>query len=163
MHSVNILVTDRSPESAENINSLLRNSGINIHVIHARTSTEVKRALDNDSPVLILFADPEPDDASLDEVCKLAEAFDVTVALFTNLEEPDKLAKTLKTAACLVINSEQDGLLIETVGRLVKRSEAYLNRLQQQQHQEEIFFFSFFFSSGKDDNSRTPERIILKF
>ncbi len=138
MHSVNILVTDRSPESAENINSLLRNSGINIHVIHARTSTEVKRSLDNDAPVLILFADPEPDDAALGEICELADAFDVTVALFTDLREPDRLAKTLKTAACLVINSEQEGLLIETVGRLVKRSEAYLNRLQQQQHQEEL-------------------------
>ncbi len=138
MHSVNILVTDRSPESAENINSLLRNSGINIHVIHVRTSTEVKRALDNDSPVLILFADPEPDDAALDEICELAEAFDVTVALFTDLQEPDKLADLLNKTACFVINSEQEGLLIETVSRLVKRSETYQNRLQQQQHLEEL-------------------------
>jgi len=138
MHSVNILVTDRSPESAENINSLLRNSGINIHVIHVRTGTEVKRALDNDSPVLILFADPEPDDAALDEICELAEAFDVTVALFTDLQEPDKLADLLKKTACFVINSEQEGLLIETVSRLVKRSETYQNRLQQQQHLEEL-------------------------
>ena len=138
MHRVNILVTDRSPESAENINSLLRNSGINIHVIHVRTSTEVKRALDNDSPVLILFADPDPDDAALDEICELAEAFDVTVALFTDLQEPDKLANALKTTACLVINSEQEGLLIATVSRLVKRSETYQNQLQRQQHQEEL-------------------------
>ena len=138
MHRVNILVTDRSPESAENINSLLRNSGINIHVIHVRTSTEVKRALDNDSPVLILFADPEPDDAGLDEICELAEAFDVTVALFTDLQEPEKLINALKTAACFVINSEQEGLLIETVSRLVKRSETYQNQLQQQQQQEEL-------------------------
>jgi len=138
MHSVNILVTDRSAESAEHINSLLRNSGINIHVIHARTSTEVKRALDIDAPVLILFADPEPDDASLDEICELAEAFDVTVALFTDLQEPEKLASALKTTACFVINSEQEDLLIETVSRLVKRSKAYQNRLQQQLHQEEL-------------------------
>ncbi len=138
MHSVNILVTDRSPESAESINSLLRNSGIKIHVIHARTSTEVKRALDNDAPVLILFADPDPDDAALDEICELAEAFDTTVALFTDLQEPDKLANALKTTACLVINSEQEGLLIETVSRLVKRSETYQNQQKQQQHQEEL-------------------------
>ena len=138
MHGVNILVTDRSPESAENINSLLRNSGINIHVIHVRTSTEVKRALDNDSPVLILFADPKPEDASLDEICELADAFEVTVALFTDLQEPDKLASVLQTTACFVINSEREGLLIETVSQLVKRSEAYQNRLQQQQHLEEL-------------------------
>ena len=138
MHGVNILVTDRSPEPAEYINSLLRNSGINIHVIHVRTSTEVKRALDNDSPVLILFADPKPEDASLDEICELADAFEVTVALFTDLQEPDKLASVLKTTACFVINSEREGLLIETVSHLVKRSEAYQNRLQQQQHLEEL-------------------------
>ena len=138
MHSVNILVTDRSPESAESINSMLRNSGIKIHVIHARTSTEVKRALDNDAPVLILFADPDPNDAALDEICELAEAFDATVALFTDLQEPDKLANALKTTACLVINSEQEGLLIDTVSRLVKRSETYQNQQKQQQHQEEL-------------------------
>ena len=138
MHSVNILVTDRSPETAEYINSLLRNSGIKIHVIHTRTSIEVNRALDNDSPFLILFADPEPDDATLDEICELAEAFDVTVALFTDLQKPDKLAKALKTTPCLVINSAQEGLLIETVRRLVKRSETYQKRLQQQRHLEEL-------------------------
>jgi diguanylate cyclase (GGDEF)-like protein/PAS domain S-box-containing protein len=138
MHRVNILVTDRSQESAENINSLLRNSGINIHVIHTRTSTDVKRALDSDAPVLILFADPKSDDASLEEICELAEAFDVTVALFTDLKEPDKLVQILASTACFVINSEQDDLLIETVSRLVKRSEAYQNRLRQQQHMEEL-------------------------
>ena len=138
MHSVNILVTDRSPETADYINSLLRNSGIKIHVIHTRTSIEVNRALDNDSPFLILFADPEPDDATLDEICELAEAFDVTVALFTDLQKPDKLAKALKTTPCLVINSAQEGLLIETVRRLVKRSETYQKRLQQQRHLEEL-------------------------
>lgn len=138
MHSVNILVTDRSPETAEHINSLLRNSGISIHVIHTQTSIEVKRALDNNSPFLILFADPEPGDATLDEICELAEAFDVTVALFTDLRKPKKLANVLKTTPCFVINSEHEGLLIETVSRLVKRSETYQNRLVQQQHLEEL-------------------------
>ena len=59
MHSANLLVIDQSPESAEHVNSLLRNSGIKIHVLHVSTSTEVKRALDKDVPVLILFGDPD--------------------------------------------------------------------------------------------------------
>ena len=138
MHRVNILVTDRSQESAENINSMLRNSGIDIHVIHTQTSTDVKRALDSDAPVLILFANPEPGEASLEEICELAEAFDVTVALFTDLQDPDSLIQMLSSTACFVINSNQEELLIETVGRLVKRSETFQNRLQQQQHQEEL-------------------------
>ena len=73
MHSVNLLVIDRSPESAEHVNSLLRNSGIKIHVIHAESASGVKRSLDHDSPVLLLYADPEESEASIDEmVAKLA-------------------------------------------------------------------------------------------
>jgi diguanylate cyclase (GGDEF)-like protein/PAS domain S-box-containing protein len=138
MHSVNVLVTDRSPEPAEHINSLLRNSGIKIHVIHARTSSDVKRALDSDSPVLILYADPEPDDASLEEISELANAFDVPLALFNNLQEPESLAEALSNTAAFVINSESDGLLAEAVARLVKRSELDQNQVQQQQQREEL-------------------------
>ena len=60
MHSVNLLVADRSPESAEHINSLLRNSGIKIHVIHAESSVDIKRALDNDC---LLYTSDAADDS----------------------------------------------------------------------------------------------------
>jgi tRNA-dihydrouridine synthase len=138
MHSINILVTDRSPEPAEQINSLLRNSGIKIHVIHARTSADVKRALDGDSPVLILYADPKADEASLEEISELANAFDVPLALFNDLQDPESLTAALNNTAAFVINSASDGLLAEAVARLVKRSELDQNQIQQQQHQEEL-------------------------
>jgi diguanylate cyclase (GGDEF)-like protein len=138
MHSINLLVTDQSPESAERINSLLRNSGIKIHVMHASTSTEVKRALDNDAPVLILYADPDPDDASLEEVGELADAFNIPLALFTDLADSEKLVTALATTACFVINSEQEGLLADAVNRLVRSSENDRNQAQQQQHTEEL-------------------------
>ena len=92
MRSINLLVTDRSPESAEYINSLLRNSGIKIHVIHTQTSSDVKRALDHDSPVLILYVDPEETDASIEEVSELATAFNIPLALVTSMDSPDRLA-----------------------------------------------------------------------
>lgn len=138
MHSVNLLVTDRSPESAEHINSLLRNSGIKIHVLHARTCTEVKRSLDNDSPVLIVYAEPDPEDASLEEVAELADAFNIPLALFTDLADLEKLASDLKTTACFVINSQEEGLLTDAVSRLVKSSENERNQNRQQQHLEEL-------------------------
>jgi len=138
MHSINLLVTDRSPESAERINSLLRNSGIKIHVMHASTCAEVKRALDNDAPVLIVYADPDPDDASLEEVGELADAFNIPLALFTDLSDPEKLVTALATTACFVINSEEKGLLTSAVNRLVRSSENDRNNLQQQQHLEEL-------------------------
>ena len=68
MESTNLLVTDKSPETAEQINSLLRNSGIKIHVIHAKTGAEVKRAIDNLSPALIIFPDPDPKETTVEAV-----------------------------------------------------------------------------------------------
>jgi diguanylate cyclase (GGDEF)-like protein len=138
MHSVNLLVIDRSPESAEHINSLLRNSGIKIHVIHAQTSSEVKRALDHDSPVLILYADPEEADASIEEISELAAAFNVPLALFTSMDDPDRLVRILATTACYVLNSEDEDLLSEAVTRLIRSSESERNHEQQQRFVEEL-------------------------
>ena len=138
MHSVNLLVTDRSPESAEHINSLLRNSGIKIHVIHAQTSADVKRALDHDSPVLILYADPDEADAPIEEIGELAAAFNVPLALFTGMDNPEKLTGILATTACFVINSEDENLLTEAVNRLIRSSENERNHEKQQQFLEEL-------------------------
>jgi diguanylate cyclase (GGDEF)-like protein len=138
MHSANLLVTDQSPETAERINSLLRNSGIKVHVLHARTCAEVKRILDNDAPVLIVFANPDPEDASLEEIGVLADAFHIPLALFTDLEDPEKLAAELKSTACYVINSQEEGFLTDAVSRLLKSSENERNQTQKQLHMEEL-------------------------
>ncbi len=115
MHSVNLLVIDRSPESAEHINSLLRNSGIKIHVLHVQTSSEVKRALDHDSPVLILYANPDQSDAPIEDINELSLAFSVPLALFTPMDDPEKLTRILGSTACFVINSENENLLTSAV------------------------------------------------
>jgi len=99
---------------------------------------EVKRALDNDAPVLILYAEPDPVEASLEEVSELAEAFNIPLALFTDLADPEKLVNALTTTACFVINSQEEGLLADAVSRLVKSSEHDRNHSAQQQHLEEL-------------------------
>lgn len=138
MRSVNLLVTDRSPESAEHINSMLRNSGINIHVFHAGTSMDVKRALDHDTPLLILYADPDEAEAPLDEVIDLANAFDVQVALYTDLEDSDKLLRLLRIAACVVIDSANEELLTSAVARLVEAGENQRRFAARQERAEEL-------------------------
>ena len=138
MHSVNLLVIDRSPESAEHINSLLRNSGIKIHVICAASATEIKRSLDTDAPVLLLYADPEETEASIEEVSELASAFNVPLALFSPLDDPDRLTRILTTTACFVINSEDEGLLTDSVNRLVRASENERNQEKQARFVEEL-------------------------
>jgi len=138
MQSVNLLVTDRSPESAEHVNSLLRNSGIKIHVFHVQTSAEVKRALDQDSPVLILYADADETDAPLDEISKLASAFNVPVALLTHLDDPERLARLVGQAACYVIDAGREDLLTSAVNRLIVNSENERNHAAGQQRLEEL-------------------------
>lgn len=138
MHSVNLLVTDRSPEYAEHINSVLRNSGIKIHVIHTRSSIDVKRALDRDAPVLILFADPEEKDAALEEIGELANSFGVPLALMADLENPEKLSAQLQRAACFVIDSSSQALLTSAVSHLIKKGEEQRALRARQQHTEEL-------------------------
>jgi len=137
MQSVSLLVADRSPESAEHINSLLRNSGIKVHVLHAATSIEVKRSLDNNSPVLILYADADDSDVSLEEVAELARAFNVPLAYFTDFSNPDKVVADLSRAACFVINSEHEDLLTESVSRLVRNCESERGNEARRQHLEQ--------------------------
>ena len=138
MQSVNLLVTDRSSESAEHINSLLRNSGINIHVFHVQTCTEVKRALDNDSPVLILYADADESEAPLEEIAELAAAFNVPLALFTRMDDAEHLANLLSQTACFVINAERDDLLSHSVNRLITATQNERNHTARQLHLEEL-------------------------
>lgn len=138
MHSLNLLVADRSPESAEHVNSLLRNSGIKIHVIHAATSTEIKRALDNDAPVLILYADADETDAPLEEVAELASAFNVPLALFTDVSENERLVPSLEGTACFVIHSGREDLLTDAVSRLVRAAENERLYTGRQQYLEEL-------------------------
>lgn len=148
MHSVNLLVTDRSPETAEHVNSLLRNSGIKIHVIHTQTSIEVKRSLDHDSPVLILYANPDAGDAPLEEISELAAAFSVPLALFTDLADTERLTTLLAGTACTVINAERDELLSQAVERLVRsvenerRHEALSSYLEELEHRYDLLLAS---------------------
>jgi len=138
MQSVNVLVTDRSPETAEHINSLLRNSGIKIHVLHAQSITEVKRALDQDSPVLIIYADAESGEAPLEEVAGLAAAFSVPLALYTPMDDPAQLAELLRQTACFVINSKREDLLTDAVSRLVVASRNERSHAERQMRLEEL-------------------------
>jgi len=138
MHSVNLLVTDRSPESAEYLNSLLRNSGIKIHVIHTRTAADVKRSLDIDSPVLILYSDADESEASLEEISELASAFNIPLAIFTPMNEPERLARLLSRTSCFVINAEREDLLTESVNRLIINAESERNQASREQRLEEL-------------------------
>lgn len=139
MLSANLLIAGASPDAAERINSLLRNSGINIHVIHAGSASEAKRILEKDDPVLAVYAGRVDDAFPLEELAVLADSVNVPLALYTDVVENPDLAATLENTACFVINSAAKGLLEDAVRRLVRHAEnerlyadrqAYLEELQ---------------------------------
>lgn len=132
MESANLLVLDRTPESAEQINSLLRNSGIKIHVIHVSTYADVNRALDAGAPILVIYADPDPVDAGLEEITKLSAEFSVPCALYLDLSDHERLIELLQSAPCLVIDANRENHLITTVNQLLD-SQARLRRSREQQ------------------------------
>lgn len=138
MESMTLLVTDKSPELAERINSLLRNSGIKIHVININKAVDIKRQLDQACPLLILYANADATTASLEEVSALAQEYAVPFALYSDFQNPAELIKNLKITACLVIHSEHETQLRDTVKRLVARYELHRNQQQQRNQLEEL-------------------------
>jgi diguanylate cyclase (GGDEF)-like protein len=117
---------------------VLRNSGIKIHVIHARTGIDVKRALDRDAPVLILFANPEESEAALEEISELANDFGAPLGLMADLEDPVKLSDLLGRTACFVIDASNEALLTAAVGRLIRKGEEQRALRARQQRTEEL-------------------------
>lgn len=138
MDGTNLIVVDNSEESANRINSLLRNSGIKVHVIHAAKSLQVKQSLDHDRPLILLYIQPDPSAASLEEIYELSRQHGVPLALYSPLDEPEILVNALRQAACLVIHSENDAMLVDCVNRLQLRHEQGRSHGQQRDRLEEL-------------------------
>jgi len=139
MISANLLVVDQSPDSAEHINSLLRNAGISVHVIHADSPAAVKRILENDDPVLAIHTGKEDEFCPLEELAGLAAANNVPLALYTDVVENASLAQSLENTACFVVHSGSGALLEDAVRKLTRHAEnerlfatrqAYFNELE---------------------------------
>lgn len=138
MESAHLLVVDRSPERAEHVNSALRNSGINIHITHASKALDVKRALEQTRPVLVLFCEPDDTAAALEEVHSIASEHMTPLALFCDVDDPVRLTNQLKSTACLVIDSGNAALLTDTVRRLLAGSRQSNRFLEQKSRLEEL-------------------------
>ena len=148
MDSTNLIVVDKTAESADRINSLLRNSGIKIHVIHACKSIEVKQSLDQHQPLVLIYIKPDPAAASLEEIYQMSRAHGVPVAIYSALEDADTLIGFLKLAPCLVIHSENEKLLIGCISQLLDRHEQgqahgqQRDRLQELEHRYDLLLGS---------------------
>lgn len=138
MDSTNLIVVDKTAETADSINSLLRNSGIKVHVIHASKFAEIKQSLEQDRPLVLIYIDPEPSTASLEEIYQLSQDYGVPLALYSDLEQPSVLIGLLKQAPCLVIHSENEKLLVDCIRQLLIKHELGKNHGQQSDRLQEL-------------------------
>ena len=138
MESMNLLVVDKSPESAERINSLLRNSGIKIRVKGASKAVDIKRSLEHDSPLLTLYTNPDINPDSIEEVSKLSRECAVPFALYSDFQDPAKLLDVMKITACIIIHSENESQLTDMVSHLAANLERSQKQQQQQKQLEEL-------------------------
>ena len=118
MDSANLLVADRSPEVAEQINSLLRNSGIKIHVMYVDSVKELDRALRRDDPLLVICANPDKRKA---RSCGTGGNDRPGVRTVSDAAGPDQLedvAEVLASSPCHVVNADDENQLTGTVSRL---------------------------------------------
>jgi len=148
MDSTNLLVIDKTPEAAERINSLLRNSGIQIHVLYVSKSIEAKQSLDQNRPLAVIYISPEPNSSSLEEIHQLSAKHGVPLALYSPLDNAETLIASLKLVPCLVIHSENETLLISCIRQLLDRHDQgkahgqQLDRLQELEHRFDLLLDS---------------------
>lgn len=138
MDSTNLIVVDKNAETADSINSLLRNSGIKIHVIHTCKFAEVKQTLEHDRPLVLIYINPDPNTASLEEIYQLSQDYSVPLALYSDLEQPRILIDSLKQAPCLVIYSENEKLLVDCIKQLLIKHEQGKSHGQQRDRLQEL-------------------------
>lgn len=140
MDSVQLLIIDRSPESAEELSSLLRNSGINVHALQSDSISAAQKAIKQYHPILLIYNAISNPKTTVTAALELAHKHAIPAAVRILPSEPEALFLALDTHSCLALNAQDSDQLVDTVIRMVeheKRSgnsgnvQAALEELQQ--------------------------------
>jgi len=118
MDSAYLLIIDHSPECAEEINSLLRNSGIDVHTLFASSTAEAEKIIKSKSILLLIYHASAPKSAPVSKILQLAEKYKLAAAVRFAPDDPAVLVEALTFHSCLAINSEDDSLLINLIRKL---------------------------------------------
>jgi diguanylate cyclase (GGDEF)-like protein len=117
MDSAHLLVVGENPECAEQINSLLRNSGINIHTKYAADPAAAKSLINDTAPVLLLIDAQAECPRYLDDMLRLAAAHELCAAVRISPDAPEALLRVLASDSCIAINRNDDEQLARAVRR----------------------------------------------
>jgi len=113
-----ILIVDKTPEHAEEINSLLRNAGINVHVHCVSDHSEAEQSILATKPLLLICNVDAFECIPAAKLFDLTQAHDVMTAVRHHPEDT-QLSEALEFSGCIAINAAHDSQLIETVNMLL--------------------------------------------
>ena len=151
MVSAYLLVVDLSPENAEEINSLLRNSGIIVHTLFADNLADAERQVEEHSPFLVIFNDTAAVDVSVAHLCGLAAKRQFNLAVRFTPSAPEVLLEALSEYACLGINAESDEQLTAVVERQLSLGNSAREYDDMQQNTQELQDrYNLLFNSARD-------------
>lgn len=102
-----LLVIDPNPEAAARVNSLLRNTGINIRVLHADNSGETERLVREFSPYLIYYLPDSAERFPVSEAVRIAEEHGVFLAISMIEGSTELFLEAAHSFACIGIGDEE--------------------------------------------------------
>jgi EAL domain-containing protein (putative c-di-GMP-specific phosphodiesterase class I)/GGDEF domain-containing protein/PAS domain-containing protein len=102
-----LLVIDRNPETAARINGLLRNTGIEVHVLHADNPAETERLVREFKPFLIYYLPDNQPMFPVAEAARIAEAHEVFLGVdLAQSQGQERFEEAARTAAAIGIGDE---------------------------------------------------------
>jgi len=122
MDSLRLAVFDRSPDQAEEIKSLLRNSGINVRIEHAASLIDAEHLFIDFKPLLVILNVYSLEGSDASSILDLASDHGVRAAVRISPSNLAPLAAILAQQPILILNSEENDQLIRLVGSLVENA-----------------------------------------
>lgn len=142
--SLQILMINADEPECVSINSLLRNSGINVHIKRVNSAMELARSISDHPPLLSLFRAGTQHAVSYDDAARLAREHQMLLAIQSAPEHLEFVQHAMKdnSIVLLNINSEQQlidlvhqQLELETREREFNRHQQRIRELEQLKHQ----------------------------
>lgn len=140
MDGAQLLLVDRSSEHAEQISSLLLNSGIYIRIICADSARALDLLLRENKPFLIILCADPAAGADLDPgtVAQLASEHGVPLALRVDPQDRQSVHQAVAATACTVIDARQEAQLRHVVIEHLARCEAAARAASAGDQMEEL-------------------------
>lgn len=120
MDSTFILVMDRAPDAAEDIKNLLRNSGINIHILFADSIAAAERHIKESHPLLLVYQAGA--ELPVQRACELARQHGLLLAIRHAADDSAELLEAARDVACFSLTPDQGEQLISLVGHLASQA-----------------------------------------